>query len=79
LSDFTKAENSLVFIRAENLSGFPKGENLSILPKAEDFSVFLEAEGVSDFEVWDVGQVTLSNFDWLSFTPLWSSSPVLQR
>jgi hypothetical protein len=34
---------------------------------------------VSDFEVWDIGQVIVSNFDWLPFTPLWSSSPVLQR
>jgi hypothetical protein len=51
------------------LSSFPKGENLSILPKAEDLSVFLKAEGESDFEVWDIGQVTVSNFDWLPFTP----------
>jgi hypothetical protein len=78
LSDFTKAENSSVFIRAENLSGFPKGENLSVLPKAEDLSIFLKAEGVSDFQVWDIGQVIVSNFDWLPFTPLWSPSPVLQ-
>jgi hypothetical protein len=69
LSDFTKAENSSVFLRAENLSSFPKGENLSILPKAEDLSVFLKAEGVSDFEVWDIDQVTVSNFDWRPFTP----------
>jgi hypothetical protein len=41
-------------------------------------SVFLKAEGVSDFQVWDIGQVTVSNFDWLPFTPLWSPSPVLQ-
>jgi hypothetical protein len=27
------------------------------------------AEGVSDFEVWDIGQVTVSNFDWLPFNP----------
>jgi hypothetical protein len=33
-------------------------------------SVFLKAEGVSDFQVWDIGQVTVSNFDWLPFTPL---------
>jgi hypothetical protein len=81
LSDFTKAENSSVFTRAENLSGFLKGENLSILPKAKDLSVFLKAEGVSDFEVWDIGQVTVSNFDCLPFTPppLWSPSPVLQN
>jgi hypothetical protein len=26
---------------------------------------------------WDIGQVPLKNFDWLSFTPLWSPSPVL--
>jgi hypothetical protein len=70
LSDFTKAENSSVFTRAENLSGFPKGENLSVLPKAEDLSVFLKAEGVFDFQVWDIGQVIVSNFDWLPFTPL---------
>jgi hypothetical protein len=69
LSDFTKAENSSVFIRAENLSGFPKGENLSVLPKAEDLSIFLKAEGVSDFQVWDIGQVTVSIFYWLPFTP----------
>jgi hypothetical protein len=36
------------------------------------------AEGVSDFEVWNIGQVTMSNFDWLPFTSLWSPSPVLQ-
>jgi hypothetical protein len=76
LSDFTKAENSSVFTRAENLSGFPKGENLSVLRKAEDLFVFLKAEGMSDFQVWDIGQVTVSNFDWLPFTPsgrlLWS-------
>jgi hypothetical protein len=23
---------------------------------------------VSDFQVWDIGQVTVSNFDWLPFT-----------
>jgi hypothetical protein len=69
LFDFTKAKNSSVFTRAENLSGFPKGENLSILPKAEDLPVFLKAEGVSDFDVWDIGQVIVSNFDWLPFTP----------
>jgi hypothetical protein len=69
LSDVTKAENSSVFTRAENLSGFPKGENLSVLPKAEDLSVFLKAEGVFDFQVWDIGQVIVSNFDWLPFTP----------
>jgi hypothetical protein len=33
---------------------------------------------VSDFEVWDIGQVNVSNFDWLPFTPLWSPSAVLQ-
>jgi hypothetical protein len=43
---------------------------LSVLPKAEDLSVFLKAEGVSDFQVWDIDQVTVSNFDWLPFTPL---------
>jgi hypothetical protein len=32
---------------------------------------------MSDFQVWDIGQVTVSNFDWLPFTPLWSPSPVL--
>jgi hypothetical protein len=41
-------------------------------------SVFLKAKGMSNFEVWDIGQVTVSNFDWLPFTPLWSPSPVLQ-
>jgi hypothetical protein len=47
------------------LSGFPKGEILSVLPKA-------------DFQAWGIGQVTVSNFDWLPFTPLlWSPSPVL--
>jgi hypothetical protein len=55
---------------------------LSDFTKAEDSSDFTRAknwvEGASDFEVWDIGQVTVSNFDWLSFTPLWSSSPVLQ-
>jgi hypothetical protein len=25
---------------------------------------------------WDIGQVTLRNFNWLSFTP-WSPSPIL--
>jgi hypothetical protein len=40
------------------LSGFPKGEILSVLPK-----------GVSDFQAWGIGQVTVSNFDWLPFTP----------
>jgi hypothetical protein len=78
LSDFTKAENSSVFTKAENLSGFPKGENLSgfpkgeilsVLPKAEDLSVFPKPEGVPDFQVWDIGYVTVSNFDWLPFTP----------
>jgi hypothetical protein len=42
---------------------------LSVLPKAEDLYVFPKAEGVSDFQVWDIGQVTVSNFDWLPFTP----------
>jgi hypothetical protein len=37
--------------------------------RAENLSGFLKSEGVSDFEVWDIGQVTVSNFDWLSFTP----------
>jgi hypothetical protein len=27
---------------------------------------------------WDIGQVPSRNFDWLSFTPLWSPSLVLQ-
>jgi hypothetical protein len=66
------------FPKGENLFGFPKGEILSVLPKAEDLSIFPKAEGVSNFQVWDIGQVTVSNFDWLSFTPLWSPSPVLQ-
>jgi hypothetical protein len=26
----------------------------------------------------DIGQVSVSNFNWLPFTPLWPSSPVLQ-
>jgi hypothetical protein len=35
---------------------------------------------MSDFEVWDIGQVTVNNFDWLPFTPpLWSPSPVLHQ
>jgi hypothetical protein len=28
--------------------------------------------------IWDIGQVPLINFDWLSFTPLWSFSLVFQ-
>jgi hypothetical protein len=28
--------------------------------------------------VWDIGQVSMRNFDWLPFTPLWSPSPILQ-
>jgi hypothetical protein len=43
-----------------------------------DLSVFLRAEGMPNFEVWDIGQVTVSNFDWLSFILLWSPSPVLE-
>jgi hypothetical protein len=34
---------------------------------------------VSDFEVWDIDQVTVSNFDWLSFIPVWSPSPILHN
>jgi hypothetical protein len=66
-SDFTRAENLSV------LSDFTKAENSSDFTRAENW-----AECVSDFEVWDIGQVTVSNFDWLPFTPLWSPSPVLQ-
>jgi hypothetical protein len=29
-------------------------------------------------QFWDVGQVHLSKFDWLPFTPLWSPSPLFQ-
>jgi hypothetical protein len=47
------------------LSDFTKAENSSNFTRAENW-----AEGVSDFEVWDIGQVTVSNFDWLPFTPL---------
>jgi hypothetical protein len=69
LSVFTRDENLSGFPKGENLSGFPKGEILSVLPKAEDLSVFPKAKGVSDFQVWYIGQVTVSNFDWLPFTP----------
>jgi hypothetical protein len=55
------------------LSDFTKAEKSSDFTRAENW-----AEGVSDFGVWDIGQVTVSNFDWLSFTPLWSPSPVLE-
>jgi hypothetical protein len=34
-----------------------------------DLSIFSKAEDLSDFQVWDMGQVTVSNFDWLPFTP----------
>jgi hypothetical protein len=56
------------------LSDFTKAENSSDFTRAENW-----AEGVSDFDVWDIGQVTVSNFDWLPFTPLWLPSPVLQH
>jgi hypothetical protein len=46
------------------LSDFTKAENSSDFTRAENW-----AEGVSDFEVWDIGHVTVSNFDWLPFTP----------
>jgi hypothetical protein len=46
------------------LSDFTKAENSLDFTRAENW-----AEGVSDFEVWDIGQVTVSNFDWLPFTP----------
>jgi hypothetical protein len=46
------------------LSDFTKAENSSDFTRAENW-----AEGVSDFKVWDIGQVTVINFDWLSFTP----------
>jgi hypothetical protein len=38
--------------------------------------VELEERGVGRF--WDIGRVPLRNFDWLPFTPLWSSAPTLQ-
>jgi hypothetical protein len=62
----------LVRFCLSGLFDFTKAENSSDFTRAENW-----AEGVSDFEVWDIGQVTVSNFDWLSFTPLWSPSPVL--
>jgi hypothetical protein len=40
------------------LSDFTKDENSSDFTRAENW-----AEGVSDFGVWDIGQVTVSNFD----------------
>jgi hypothetical protein len=46
------------------LSDFTKAENSSNFTRAENW-----AEGVSDFGVWDIGQVTVSNFNWLPFTP----------
>jgi hypothetical protein len=52
--------------------------NLVVCSCLSDLSVFPKAEDLSDFQVWDIGQVTVSNFDWLPFTPLWSPSPVLQ-
>jgi hypothetical protein len=63
-SDFTRAENLSVlsdFTRAENLSvlsDFTKTKNSLDFTRAENW-----VEGVSVFEVWDIGQVTVSNFD----------------
>jgi hypothetical protein len=58
---------------------FPRVRSCPFCPRLRTCAFFPKAEGVSDFQVWDIGQVTMSNFDWLPFTPLWSPSPVLHH
>jgi hypothetical protein len=53
----------------------------NLVPRADSFSMAMRSwpswkrEASGQFR--DIDRVLLRNFDYLSFTPLWSSSPVL--
>jgi hypothetical protein len=54
----------------------------NLLPKADNSAIAMQSwpsqkRGASG-RFQDIGQVSIRNFDWLLFIPLWSPSPVLQ-